>query len=322
MTDVIEFDPVDDDRRGRVRRARRAHVRDPGAQGRGRALGARREGTGRVCSRPRPSSSSTASPRSTRKSRGTLRRAGDGRRGRRSRAAVPRPAHRHRLRPRTRRSCCSSCAKHAADEDDEEPPPAARRERRSHRAALRDARADPRDDAPTASPRSTVGRPKCPLCDFPMDPDGHICPRLELTTRERGDGRAGPSRADRRRRRARLLRDGDVDVLGRMPWSSNATFLVNLADRRRRAARDLQAAARRAAAVGLPARHAVPPRGRGVRGVGGARLGHRSRHRVARRSGRRRDDAALRRARSRGALLHAARGSRRRRSGAWPRSTS
>ena len=27
-----------------------------------------------------------------------------------------------------------------------------------------------------------------------------------------------------------LLRDGDVDVLGRMPWSSNATFLVNLSD--------------------------------------------------------------------------------------------
>jgi uncharacterized repeat protein (TIGR03843 family) len=26
-----------------------------------------------------------------------------------------------------------------------------------------------------------------------------------------------------------LLRDGEVDVLGRMPWSSNATFLVNLA---------------------------------------------------------------------------------------------
>ena len=22
-----------------------------------------------------------------------------------------------------------------------------------------------------------AGRPKCPLCDFPMDPDGHICPR-------------------------------------------------------------------------------------------------------------------------------------------------
>ena len=21
------------------------------------------------------------------------------------------------------------------------------------------------------------GRPSCPLCDFPMNPDGHICPR-------------------------------------------------------------------------------------------------------------------------------------------------
>ncbi len=31
-------------------------------------------------------------------------------------------------------------------------------------------------------------------------------------------------------RARQLLRDGEVDVLGRMPWSSNATFLVNLAD--------------------------------------------------------------------------------------------
>jgi hypothetical protein len=23
-----------------------------------------------------------------------------------------------------------------------------------------------------------AGRPKCPLCDFPMNPDGHICPRM------------------------------------------------------------------------------------------------------------------------------------------------
>jgi hypothetical protein len=29
-------------------------------------------------------------------------------------------------------------------------------------------------------------------------------------------------------RAQQLLREGDVDVLGRMPWSSNATFLVNL----------------------------------------------------------------------------------------------
>jgi len=34
--------------------------------------------------------------------------------------------------------------------------------------------------------------------------------------------------ADERARE--LLRAGDVDLLGRMPWSSNATFLVNLAD--------------------------------------------------------------------------------------------
>jgi hypothetical protein len=24
----------------------------------------------------------------------------------------------------------------------------------------------------------SAGRPKCPLCEFPMDPDGHICPRM------------------------------------------------------------------------------------------------------------------------------------------------
>ena len=27
-----------------------------------------------------------------------------------------------------------------------------------------------------------------------------------------------------------ILREGEVDVLGRMPWSSNATFLVNITD--------------------------------------------------------------------------------------------
>ena len=29
-------------------------------------------------------------------------------------------------------------------------------------------------------------------------------------------------------RAAEVLRSGDTDVLGRMPWSSNATFLVTL----------------------------------------------------------------------------------------------
>ena len=27
-----------------------------------------------------------------------------------------------------------------------------------------------------------------------------------------------------------LLREGEIDVLGRMPWSSNATLLVNITD--------------------------------------------------------------------------------------------
>ena len=49
-----------------------------------------------------------------------------------------------------------------------------------------------------------------------------------------------------------------------------------------------------------------------LRGVGGAGLGDRPRHRAARRAGRHRHDAAVRRPRSRGALLHAARGARRR----------
>jgi hypothetical protein len=44
---------------------------------------------------------------------------------------------------------------------------------------------------------------------------------LELT------GRTVDLSEDRQRE---ILRGGDVDVLGRMPWSSNATFLVNLSD--------------------------------------------------------------------------------------------
>ena len=89
-------------------------------------------------------------------------------------------------------------------------------------------------------------------------------------------------------------------MLGRMAWSSNATFL---ADRQRSTTAelpvDLQAAAGRAPAVGLPRRDAVPARGRGVRAVGGARLGARPRDRAARRSVRHRHGAALRRPRSR-----------------------
>ena len=109
-----------------------------------------------------------------------------------------------------------------------------------------------------------------------------------------------------------LLRDGDVDVLGRMPWSSNATFLVNLAD-----------GDDEMLAIYKPQRGERPlwdfPRGtlchREVAAfeVSDA-LGWDIVPDTVLRDGpaRHRDDATLRRARSRGALLHAARGARRR----------
>ena len=57
-----------------------------------------------------------------------------------------------------------------------------------------------------------------------------------------------------------------------MPWSSNAHLPRDGEPRGRRAGRGVQAAPRRAPAVGLP-RRAVPARGRGVRGVGRPRAG-------------------------------------------------
>ena len=65
--------------------------------------------------------------------------------------------------------------------NDEEPPPALD-ESEGRIARLYATRAQIR--AMLAQRRRRGRRragPKCPLCDFPMDPDGHICPRLELT---------------------------------------------------------------------------------------------------------------------------------------------
>ena len=122
MTDLIEFDPVDDIARRRVRPARRAHVRDPGAQGRGGAVGARREGAGRACSPSRPSSSSTASPTRSPEEPPSARR-GRRRRRRGGRAAVPRPADRHRLTTPNAGSCSSSCARRGRGRRRGPPPP-------------------------------------------------------------------------------------------------------------------------------------------------------------------------------------------------------
>ena len=139
------------------------------------------------------------------------------------------------------------------------------------------------------------GRPPCPLCEQPMDPVRAPVSSLELTPDElRG-----------------ALETAELEVVGRMRYSSNATFLV-----------EAKVDGVELAAIYKPRRgerplwdftagHALPPRGRGVRALRRARLGHRAAHRPARRPARRRRGAALRRPRSRRALLHAARRPRR-----------
>jgi uncharacterized repeat protein (TIGR03847 family) len=63
----------------------------------------------------------------------------------------------------------------SAEEDD--PPPAVE-ESEGHIARLYATRAQIRAMLANGVVAVAAGRPKCPLCDFPMDPDGHICPRM------------------------------------------------------------------------------------------------------------------------------------------------
>jgi uncharacterized repeat protein (TIGR03847 family) len=62
----------------------------------------------------------------------------------------------------------------AADED-EPPPPLDEGEGRV--ARLYATRAQVRAMVAHGAASVDAGRPRCQLCDFPMDPDGHICPR-------------------------------------------------------------------------------------------------------------------------------------------------
>ncbi len=64
----------------------------------------------------------------------------------------------------------------AADEDDEDPPPPPD-EAEGRIARLYATRAQIRVMMRNGVAAVEGGRPKCQLCDFPMDPDGHICPR-------------------------------------------------------------------------------------------------------------------------------------------------
>ncbi len=64
----------------------------------------------------------------------------------------------------------------AAEEDDEDPPPPPD-EAEGRIARLYATRAQIRLMMRNGVAAVEGGRPKCQLCDFPMDPDGHICPR-------------------------------------------------------------------------------------------------------------------------------------------------
>jgi uncharacterized repeat protein (TIGR03847 family) len=63
-----------------------------------------------------------------------------------------------------------------AAEDDDAPP--APEESEGHVARLYATRPQIRAMLANGVVAVASGRPKCPLCDFPMNPDGHICPRM------------------------------------------------------------------------------------------------------------------------------------------------
>jgi uncharacterized repeat protein (TIGR03847 family) len=64
----------------------------------------------------------------------------------------------------------------AIDDDDEMPPPPD--ESTGRVARLYATRPQVRAMARNGVAAVEAGRPLCPLCDFPMDPEGHVCPRL------------------------------------------------------------------------------------------------------------------------------------------------
>ncbi len=62
-----------------------------------------------------------------------------------------------------------------ASDEEESPPPLEESEGRI--ARLYATREQVRAMARHGVAAVEAGRPRCPLCEFPMDPDGHICPR-------------------------------------------------------------------------------------------------------------------------------------------------
>ena len=95
--------------------------------------------------------------------------------------------------------------------DEDEPPPALD-ESEGRIARLYATRAQVRAMVAHGAESVDAGRPKCQLCDFPMDPTA--------TSVRAGTDASCPI----------CCRDGEMEILGRLPWSSNATLLVNLRD--------------------------------------------------------------------------------------------
>ena len=78
-----------------------------------------------------------------------------------------------------------------------------------------------------------AGRPDCQWCGHPIDPDGHAMPEDELRTcPPRVDERTGVELESTIPDPIALLLRGEPEIEGRMPWSSNATFLVHARPRR------------------------------------------------------------------------------------------
>ncbi len=161
------------DRRGRVRRARRAHVRDPGAQGCGDAVGARREGAGALLANEAEQFLDRIAEEHPEEPGTFGELAGSGA------VEEDEPLFRARLIgigfDPERSLVLLELREQAADDD--EPPPAVE-ESEGHVARLYATRAQIRAMLANGIVAVSAGRPKCPLCDFPMDPDGHICPRM------------------------------------------------------------------------------------------------------------------------------------------------
>ncbi len=65
----------------------------------------------------------------------------------------------------------------ASDDDDDEEGPPPYDEAEGRIARLYATRQQVRVMVRNGAAAVDAGRPKCPLCDFPMNPDGHICPR-------------------------------------------------------------------------------------------------------------------------------------------------